>query len=252
MADKSYDAVIVGGGHHGLITGCYLARAGLSVGVFERRYEIGGGAASEDLPLSGWPRDTHAHFIRFFTAPAYHDFKLYEKGLKLIFPPGASNSCLWTDGSAIAIRALYNVQGDTTPDKWQYLPENMEYNAKQVAAFSQKDADTCFELAQKYQNVWKHYVDMWHYSVPPPAGEKDVDQILIDEGLVNPDWATMDTGSVAYDIFESPQLREYYMRLAQGHTGNLSRPAPAPHDNSAHPWLYAWRFAYLHLRRGNP
>ena len=36
---------------------------------------------------------------------------------------------------------------------------------------------------------------------------------------MNPDWATMDTGSVAYDIFDSPQLREYYMRLAQGHTG---------------------------------
>lgn len=219
MADKSYDAVIVGGGHHGLITGCYLARAGLSVGVFERRYEIGGGAASEDLPLSGWPRDTHAHFIRFFTAPAYHDFKLYEKGLKLIFPPGASNSCLWPDGTGIAMRALYDVKGDTTPDQWPYLPQNMEYNAKQVATFSQKDADTCYALAQKYQTVWKHYVDLWHYSIPPAAGERDIDQILIDEGLVNPDWATMDTGSVAYDIFESPQLREYYMRLAQGHTG---------------------------------
>lgn len=217
MADQSYDAVIIGGGHHGLITGCYLARCGLSVGVFERRYEVGGGAATEDLPLSGWVRDTHAHFIRFFVSPAYHDFKLYEKGLKLIFPPGASNSCLWRDGTAIAMKPLYQVGGETT--KWPYLPENLEYNAKQVAAFSQKDADTCYELAQKYQNLWKHHVDKWHLSIPPLPGEKDLDELLIERKEVNPAWATMDTGAVAYDIFESPQLREYYMRLAQGHTG---------------------------------
>ena len=31
-----YDAVVLGGGHHATIIACYLARAGLSVGVFER------------------------------------------------------------------------------------------------------------------------------------------------------------------------------------------------------------------------
>jgi phytoene dehydrogenase-like protein len=217
MADKSYDAVIIGGGHHGLVIGCYLARNGMSVAVFERRFEVGGGAASEETPLPGWVRDTHAHFIRFFSSPAYHDFKLWEKGLKLIFPPGASNSCLWTDGTAIAMKPVYKVQEKTS--SWPYLPEAIEENAKQVAAFSKKDADTCYELAQKYYSTWKEYVDRWHLNPPPPLGEKDLDEILVERGLVNPEWITMDTGAVAYDIFESPQLREYYMRLAQGHTG---------------------------------
>jgi len=36
MADKSYDAVVIGGGHHGTIIAPYLAKAGLKVGVFER------------------------------------------------------------------------------------------------------------------------------------------------------------------------------------------------------------------------
>lgn len=217
MADKSYDAVIIGGGHHGLVVGNYLARNGMSVGIFERRYEMGGGCCTEELPMPGWTMNVHATFIRFFISPAYHDFKLYEKGLKLIFPPGASNSCLWRDGSAFAMTPAYNVQEKGLD--WTFMPEAIEENVKQIAAFSQKDADTCFELSQKYHETWKHYVDRWHYNPPPPLGEKDLDEILVDEGLVNPDWITMDTGAVAYDVFESPQMREYYMRLAQGHIG---------------------------------
>ena len=35
--DKRYDAVVIGGGHNGLVCACYLAGAGLTVGVLERR-----------------------------------------------------------------------------------------------------------------------------------------------------------------------------------------------------------------------
>ncbi|MBW2120215.1 MAG: NAD(P)-binding protein, partial [Deltaproteobacteria bacterium] len=48
MADKVYDAVIIGGGHHGTIIAPYLAKAGLTVGVFERLDHLGGGAISYD------------------------------------------------------------------------------------------------------------------------------------------------------------------------------------------------------------
>ena len=44
-----YDAVIVGGGHNGLVCACYLAAAGMSVGVFERRHVLGGAAVPEAL-----------------------------------------------------------------------------------------------------------------------------------------------------------------------------------------------------------
>ena len=53
MADKVYDAVIIGGGHHGTTIAPYLAKAGLKVGVFERLDHLGGGAVTEDLP-SPW------------------------------------------------------------------------------------------------------------------------------------------------------------------------------------------------------
>ena len=50
MAAK-YDAVIVGGGHNGLVTAAYLARAGRKVLVLERREMVGGCAVTEQI----WP-----------------------------------------------------------------------------------------------------------------------------------------------------------------------------------------------------
>jgi phytoene dehydrogenase-like protein len=48
---RQYDAVIVGGGHNGLVCGAYLARAGVKVCVLERRSMTGGAAVTEEV----WP-----------------------------------------------------------------------------------------------------------------------------------------------------------------------------------------------------
>jgi phytoene dehydrogenase-like protein len=37
-----YDVIVIGAGHNGLVTACYLARAGLRALVFERRHAVGG------------------------------------------------------------------------------------------------------------------------------------------------------------------------------------------------------------------
>ena len=76
MPDKSYDAIIVGGGHHGTILACYLQNAGLKTVMFERQHELGGGACGEELPLPGFIQNTCAHFTRFWAHPAYTDFNL--------------------------------------------------------------------------------------------------------------------------------------------------------------------------------
>ncbi len=43
---KSYDAVIIGGGHNGLVCAFYLARAGYRVRILERRDVVGGAAVT--------------------------------------------------------------------------------------------------------------------------------------------------------------------------------------------------------------
>ena len=44
-----YDAIIVGGGHNGLVNGAYLAKAGLRTLILERRHLVGGAAITEEL-----------------------------------------------------------------------------------------------------------------------------------------------------------------------------------------------------------
>ena len=46
---REFDAAIVGAGHNGLVCACYLAAAGLKVGVFERRDVVGGAAVTEEF-----------------------------------------------------------------------------------------------------------------------------------------------------------------------------------------------------------
>ena len=64
----SYDFIIVGGGHHALACGAYLARAGAKVVVLERSHRTGGACHTEEVTLPGfkhsvepmvtWPADS--------------------------------------------------------------------------------------------------------------------------------------------------------------------------------------------------
>ena len=53
MSKQTYDVAIIGGGHNGLTTACYLAKAGLKVIVLERHEYVGGAAVSREL-YPGW------------------------------------------------------------------------------------------------------------------------------------------------------------------------------------------------------
>lgn len=110
MMSKTYDAVIIGGGHNGLVTAAYLARARYRVLVLERRETLGGAAATEELAAApGFKFNTGAPEAGLFRPQIVADLNLKQHGLEFIegpavaFSPHAAGAAtgltLWRDES---------------------------------------------------------------------------------------------------------------------------------------------------------
>jgi phytoene dehydrogenase-like protein len=78
-----YDAIIVGAGHNGLVTACYLARAGLRVLVLERRYLVGGACVTEET-FPGFKVSTAAYVTSLFRPEIVRDLRLRDHGLEIL------------------------------------------------------------------------------------------------------------------------------------------------------------------------
>ena len=70
-----YDAIVVGGGHNGLVTACYLARAKWKVLVLERRYVVGGACVTEEI-FPGYKVSTAAYVNSLFRPEIIRDLRL--------------------------------------------------------------------------------------------------------------------------------------------------------------------------------
>jgi phytoene dehydrogenase-like protein len=82
MSNTSYDSIIIGGGHNGLVCAAYLAKAGKRVLVLEAREEIGGAANTMTL-CEGWKVSSCAHFLNQLNNTVRRDLKLASHGLKM-------------------------------------------------------------------------------------------------------------------------------------------------------------------------
>ena len=83
MTDKYYDAVIVGGGHNGLVCSFYLANAGLKVKVLEKRSIVGGAAVTEEFH-PGYRNSTASYTVSLLNPAVIKDMYLKENGLEII------------------------------------------------------------------------------------------------------------------------------------------------------------------------
>jgi phytoene dehydrogenase-like protein len=145
----TYDGIVLGGGHNGLILQAYACKAGLTVVCLERRHETGGGLATvEDPRHPGFLHNTHAFFHRAVTAmPWYADLELERHGARYL-EPELNVALILPDGGSL---------------QWWTDPERTRDS---FARISPKDAAT---------------LERWHHDFGPI-----VDRILVPEATSPP------------------------------------------------------------------
>jgi phytoene dehydrogenase-like protein len=143
-----YDAIIIGGGHNGLVCAFYLARAGLKVRVLERRDIVGGAAVTEEFH-PGFRNSTASYTVSLLRPKVIKDMRLHERGWRIIertisnfFPH--ENGYLKLGGGEDRTRAEF-------------------------ARYSQKDADTFPKYEQALERVADVLRDL-SLKTPPNAG----------------------------------------------------------------------------------
>jgi len=118
--NNSRDIVIIGGGHNGLITAFYLAKAGYTPLVLERSAQVGGAAVTDEFH-PGFHCSTLSHAAGPIRPQIVRDMQLEKHGLQWI-TPDVCVTALSPDGRALS------------------LYQNAKRSAQEIAAFSQKDA----------------------------------------------------------------------------------------------------------------
>src|SRR6202047_2769442 len=94
-----YDAVIIGAGHNGLTAAAYLARAGYSTLVLERRDIVGGCCVTEQI-APGCRASTTSYIASMLRPEVIRDLRLVEHGLRMV-PCDPSLQVPFLDGSLV-------------------------------------------------------------------------------------------------------------------------------------------------------
>ena len=147
---KRYDAVIIGGGHNGLVCAFYLARAGYKVRILERRAIVGGAAVTEEFH-PGFRNSTASYTVSLLHPKVIRDMALAEHGYRVIERP-ISNFLPQPDG------------------RYLKLGGGVERTQAEFAKFSPKDAATLPAYYDALEVVADVLRDMT-LQAPPNAGD---------------------------------------------------------------------------------
>ncbi len=152
--DRNYDGIIIGAGHHGLILGTYLARAGLKILLVDRRLRYGGGLSTEEATLPGFYHNLHSinHF-HITETPWFKDLELDERVTYIT--PRYELGQAHADGSALV------------------LGRNLDESIANIARFSKKDAETFREWNAIAEKITDEIFLPERFSEPLPKAERD-------------------------------------------------------------------------------
>src|SRR6478609_1617692 len=155
-ADRTYDAIVIGAGHNGMVNGAYLAKAGLKTLILERRPNVGGAAITEELQPGFW-FTTFSYALSLLRPEIIHDLELTKHGfmpllMSSLFAPTEDGDYLW-------------------------LGQDHGENLKEIARHSKHDADAYTQYAHDMEMVCRAIKPLMD-SAPPDLFSDDPDELM--------------------------------------------------------------------------
>jgi phytoene dehydrogenase-like protein len=154
---KSYDAIVIGGGHNGLTAAAYLARAGLTTLVLERRDVVGGCCVTEEI-APGCQASTTSYIASMLRPEVLRGLDLGLHGLRMV-PCDPALQVTLPDG--------------TTIPWWT----DMERTAVEIERFSKRDAATFVQVNSRLQKLARH-LQPFFMEPPPNVGARGLEGLL--------------------------------------------------------------------------
>ena len=132
----SYDAIIIGGGHNGLTSAAYLAKAGKRVLVLERRHVLGGAAVTEEI-YPGFKYSVCSYVVSLLRPEVIRDLELPKYDLEIIpldstFTPMANGDHLFRSGDHAQTRREIARHSPTDADAYEQYGQLMAQMAMAV------------------------------------------------------------------------------------------------------------------------
>ncbi|MBW8010593.1 MAG: NAD(P)/FAD-dependent oxidoreductase [Chloroflexi bacterium] len=151
---NKYDAIIIGGGHNGLVAAAYLAKAGKKVIVLERRHILGGAAATEEI-YPGFKFTVFSYVVSLLRPEIVRDLNLPKHGLTIL--PLESTITPLPDGD--------------------YLYRDIDHHRtlRNIARFSERDAEAYEEYSRSMYFMAKAVKYILGIIPPDPTSLKPKD-----------------------------------------------------------------------------
>ncbi|MFC2950568.1 phytoene desaturase family protein [Marinicaulis aureus] len=188
---KTYDVIVLGGGHNGLLAGAYMAKAGMSVCVLERQPFVGGGAVTRELTVPGFRHDVCSighMLIQPNPLIANDELNLISKyGLKYLYPETAT-TVLFPDDSYIAFY------------------RDLDRTCEGIAQYSEHDAESFRKFCDFVDSAFD-FMSMGMFAPPPSSGHM---AMLLEESEFGQEVLRAFSVSqldIACDWFESEEMR---------------------------------------------